>query len=62
MKKIIALFGYPMDNSVRAKVFDNMPDVEAERLKWKEICYLVVAFECDGEILILGDDNEVKKV
>lgn len=52
MKKIIAIFCYPMDNSTRAKVFDNMPDVYAEAEKWKRISYLVVAFEANGEIFI----------
>lgn len=51
-KRIIALFGYPMDNSVRAKVFDDMPSVYAEAEKWKEISYLIVAFEVRGEIYL----------
>lgn len=54
MKKIIALFGYPMDNSVRAKIFDDMPSVYAETEKWNEISYLIVAFEVRGEIFLLN--------
>lgn len=54
-KRIIALFGYPMDNSVRAKVFEDMPSVNAEALKWKSISYLIVAFEAKGEIFLYED-------
>ena len=58
MKKIIAIFAYPMDNSVRTKVFDDMPSVALEMEKWKDICYLVVAFETHGEILLNPLDND----
>lgn len=60
MKKIIALFGYPMDNSVRAKIFTTMPDVYAEAEKWKSISYLIVAFECNGEIFLFNEQSEGK--
>lgn len=57
MKKIIALFGYPMDNSVRAKVFDSMPDVNAYKEKWKKISYFIVAWETHGEIWSYDEEN-----
>lgn len=56
-KKIIALFGYPMDNSVRAKVFEDMPSVYAEAEKWKSISYLIIAFEVQGETFILNYES-----
>ncbi len=51
MRKIVAIFGYPMDNSVRTEVFDDFEAVLDEARKWKEIKYLVVAFETTGKIL-----------
>lgn len=52
MKRIIALFGYPMDSSIRAEVFNNMPEVWEFATKWKEISYFIVAFETKGEIFL----------
>ena len=50
-KKIVALFGYPMDNSVRAKEFKDMKAVREEAERWKNISYFIVAFEVEGEFI-----------
>ena len=51
-KNYIALFGYPMDNSVRAGFFDSLENVAKYHEQYKDICYLIVAFEYEGKIYL----------
>lgn len=56
-KKIIALFGYPIDNSVRSQVFSSMEEVLSYYKRWKDICYLIVSFESAGNIITYDSIN-----
>lgn len=58
-KKIIALFGYPIDNSVRAKTFKDMAGVQMEMETWKDICYFIVAFETNGKVFYSSESGLV---
>ena len=44
-----------MDDSIRADVFNDMPSVHEYAMKWKKICYMVVAFEAQGEVFLYND-------
>ncbi len=62
MKKWIALFGYPMDNSVRAKVLDSKKDVAVELGQYREIRYFIAAFPVDEAMVYEDLETEASSV
>jgi len=46
--KVLALFGYPMDNSVRAKLFPEFSIMRVYTEKWKDICYLIYGIKVEN--------------
>lgn len=52
-KRYVALFGFPMDNSTRAKSFTSKEEIEKYAKEWKDICYFIVAFKSTDYIMEL---------
>lgn len=52
VKRIVALFECPMDNSTRSYLFDSFKEVKAYQEKYKKVLFLIIAFEYKGQILM----------
>jgi hypothetical protein len=57
MRKILAVFSYAMDNSVRSEVYSTMEDFREARKKYLEIRVVVFAMWVNLSDLIQFDDK-----